>query len=263
MAINRKQISKRVRFEVFKRDSFKCQYCGVSAPDVVLHVDHIQPVSKNGTSDITNLITACLGCNLGKGARPISDDSAAKKSKAQLDSLQERKEQLEMMAAWSRGLLDLEEQSVDRAVELWSMLIHPWMLQETGRDNMRKHIKRFGLGEVLESIRIAVSTYGKRDTSDKYTFESLIEALHKIPGICYVRQQVRDKPHLKELYSIRAVLRYHLRGYFDARRSFEFLEAAVKNGVSTLEMREALSTVKTWKEFEGCIQGLVSKRERS
>ena len=40
----RKNLSKSVRFEVFKRDSFKCQYCGKSAPDVVLEVDHIIPV---------------------------------------------------------------------------------------------------------------------------------------------------------------------------------------------------------------------------
>jgi len=34
-------ISKRDRFEVFKRDKFTCQYCGKAAPDVVLHIDHI------------------------------------------------------------------------------------------------------------------------------------------------------------------------------------------------------------------------------
>ena len=56
----RKNLSKSVRFEVFKRDSFKCQYCGKSAPDVVLEVDHIIPVSKGGDNDISNLITACL-----------------------------------------------------------------------------------------------------------------------------------------------------------------------------------------------------------
>ena len=40
----RKGISKKTRFDVFKRDSFTCQYCGKSAPDVVLQVDHINPV---------------------------------------------------------------------------------------------------------------------------------------------------------------------------------------------------------------------------
>jgi hypothetical protein len=32
----RKPISKSVRFEVFKRDNFACQYCGASAPKAYL-----------------------------------------------------------------------------------------------------------------------------------------------------------------------------------------------------------------------------------
>lgn len=44
--MKRKSLSKKTRFEVFKRDSFTCQYCGRSAPEVVLQVDHIKPVAK-------------------------------------------------------------------------------------------------------------------------------------------------------------------------------------------------------------------------
>ena len=55
----RKQLSKTLRFEVFKRDSFKCQYCGKSAPEVTLEVDHIIPVAKGGSNEIFNLITSC------------------------------------------------------------------------------------------------------------------------------------------------------------------------------------------------------------
>lgn len=58
----RKGISKKLRFEVFKRDSFKCQYCGESAPDVLLEVDHIKPVASGGDNEITNLITVCKDC---------------------------------------------------------------------------------------------------------------------------------------------------------------------------------------------------------
>lgn len=62
----REPISARVRFEIFERDGFTCQYCGAKAPDVELHVDHIVPVSKGGTNDPGNLVTACARCNLGK-----------------------------------------------------------------------------------------------------------------------------------------------------------------------------------------------------
>ena len=50
-------IGKKTRFEVFKRDKFTCQYCGQSAPDVLLEVDHIKPRSKGGPDDIVNYDT--------------------------------------------------------------------------------------------------------------------------------------------------------------------------------------------------------------
>jgi len=55
----REQISKKLRFEVFKRDSFTCQYCGRKAPEIVLNCDHVTPVAEGGTTDILNLVTSC------------------------------------------------------------------------------------------------------------------------------------------------------------------------------------------------------------
>ncbi len=59
-------LSKRVRFEIFKRDSFTCQYCGNRPPEIVLEVDHIDPRSNGGSDDLINLITSCFDCNRGK-----------------------------------------------------------------------------------------------------------------------------------------------------------------------------------------------------
>ena len=58
----------KLRFEVFKRDNFTCQYCGrnVKEDKIKLHCDHIFPKSKGGDFVIENLITACEECNLGK-----------------------------------------------------------------------------------------------------------------------------------------------------------------------------------------------------
>jgi hypothetical protein len=67
----RKALSKKIRFEVFKKDNFTCQYCGAKAPKVELHVDHIKPVSRGGTNELENLTTSCLPCNLGKGNREL------------------------------------------------------------------------------------------------------------------------------------------------------------------------------------------------
>lgn len=64
-----RDINTRLRFIVFKRDNFKCVCCGRSPamdPQVVLHVDHIIPWSKNGETILENLQTLCSKCNSGK-----------------------------------------------------------------------------------------------------------------------------------------------------------------------------------------------------
>lgn len=74
MSKYRKSISNKRRFMVLKRDGYTCQYCGRKAPDVVLNIDHILPLSKGGTSMINNLITTCRDCNNGKGKQTLEDE---------------------------------------------------------------------------------------------------------------------------------------------------------------------------------------------
>ena len=59
-----------LRYDVMKRDGFKCVLCGATQADgVKLHVDHIFPVSKGGKTEMSNLRTLCARCNLGKKAK--------------------------------------------------------------------------------------------------------------------------------------------------------------------------------------------------
>lgn len=53
----RRSTGKRLRFEIFKRDHFTCQYCGAQPPSIVLVIDHIDPVAEGGLTVIENLIT--------------------------------------------------------------------------------------------------------------------------------------------------------------------------------------------------------------
>ena len=63
----RAKMTDSLRYDVLKRDGFKCQICGASAQDgATLHVDHIIPVSKGGKTEMSNLQTLCDRCNLGK-----------------------------------------------------------------------------------------------------------------------------------------------------------------------------------------------------
>ena len=66
-AVERGEISDSLRYDILKRDKFKCVICGASASDgALLHVDHIIPISKGGKSTPSNLRTLCERCNIGK-----------------------------------------------------------------------------------------------------------------------------------------------------------------------------------------------------
>ncbi len=54
------------RFNVFLRDKFQCQYCGISED---LTFDHVIPRSKGGTTLWNNVVAACSPCNLRKGGK--------------------------------------------------------------------------------------------------------------------------------------------------------------------------------------------------
>lgn len=182
----RKPIPKTIRFEVFKRDKFTCQYCGASAPDVILEIDHIQPVSKGGTNELLNLVTSCRNCNRGKSNKELSDDSAVKVQKQQLDDMQDRREQLSMMLQWRNELENEIEIQVD-AIESIISRNTDRTLSKSGRSTARNLIRRFGFYEVYESCGIAIDQYyNGTDTSVEYAWS-------KIGGICYNRRKEREK----------------------------------------------------------------------
>lgn len=148
----RKAISKRVRFEVMKRDSFTCQYCGKSAPEVILHIDHIKPVSKGGNNGILNLVTSCQSCNLGKSNIELSDDSAVIKQQSQLKLMAEKNEQIKMMIEWRESIINAEELLVDSVVSRVNALMISRTLNDMGAMTVRKAVKKHGYQLVIDCI---------------------------------------------------------------------------------------------------------------
>ena len=65
--IERSKMSASMRYDIMKRDGFRCCICGRSSQDgAKLHVDHIIPVAKGGKTEPANLRTLCDFCNMGK-----------------------------------------------------------------------------------------------------------------------------------------------------------------------------------------------------
>ena len=175
-------LSKKIRFEVFKRDSFTCQYCGKSAPGVILEVDHIVPVAEGGKNEIINLITSCRDCNRGKGARTLTNTETIDRQKKQLDDINEIREQTDMMLEWKKELLQLEDRQTEEIENLLQTLTG-YSLTDYGKRKMRKLIHDFGFVNVYESLEIAV---------DQYFVGWIDPVLKKLGGICYNRSKGKE-----------------------------------------------------------------------
>lgn len=253
----RKPISKKLRFEVFKRDSFTCQYCGKSAPDVVLHVDHIKPIKEGGTNDITNLVTACADCNLGKGARKLSDSSEVLKAKRQLDELNARREQLEMMLQWKEGLANIKEQQIEAVANRFREL-SCCEITEIGKRKIKKWIKDFGLNEVYDCVEISCDQY-LRATKGHNTHQSVEKAFSYIPRIAYTRKQLKEHPEKQEFAYIRGILKNRM--YMNRAEwydSMSIIEEAYILGASIDDLKNAAMVSNSLDEFFQKVERITS-----
>ncbi len=120
-------ISKKTRFEVFKRDAFTCRYCGKRPPEVMLEADHVVPVCEGGDNGQANLVTACFACNRGKGGTSLDRCAPVVDELALLQGIQEAMERatihtVSLHAAEAKR--EAERAVVNRARE--------WWVQDTG-----------------------------------------------------------------------------------------------------------------------------------
>lgn len=252
----RKALSKRVRFEVFKRDSFKCQYCGKAAPDVVLRVDHIHPVSKGGENELLNLITACVDCNAGKSNVALSDDSAIAKQRIQLEVLNERREQLEMMIAWRDANRDIRSQEFDAALAAIKSAAPGWDgLSEYGSQELRKLIRKFGIGSVLAAIDIAAENYFQV-VDGAVTEESYQLGLSRLGGICRLQGMSEDE---RRLYYIRGIVRKRL-DYCVEWVAMELLRDAAHAGAPIDYLETLARDARTWSVWQRWMREVIEEQ---
>lgn len=254
----RKPIGKKLRFEVFKRDNFTCQYCGAQAPDVVLHVDHINPVAGGGDNDILNLVTSCEPCNLGKGARELDDNSVLAKQRAQLEELNQRREQLEMMMQWREGLADIDEQQIDAFEDAFTAATS-CTLNELGRSKVRKWLKKHGLAELLEALDGALATYYRDGAEDPEENNRMAgKAFGMTIRVINARGKYADRPHMKDLFYTRAIIRNRM--YCNERVAIDLLEQAYDLGAHIEELKDWAKTARSWtnwrEEMEEWIEAL-------
>ncbi|MBR1091021.1 HNH endonuclease [Bradyrhizobium manausense] len=251
-------VSKKLRFEVFKRDSFTCQYCGQKAPEVILQCDHIDPVAEGGTNDILNLITSCFDCNSGKGARSLSDQAVLNKQMDQLAELQARREQIEMLIEWRTALEKIKEDTTEKVAEHWSAAVEGRAsLTKTGKDKVRKLVKEYGLDLVLRAIPEAIETYGRRSGDEHLlTMESIDHAFSKLGGVCRVLRDSEEKPWLRRAFYVRGILRARL-SYVDERLVMHLLEECAKRDVDFDSLDRLAKSTSSWSAYRDVLEQFI------
>lgn len=112
-------ISKRMRFEILRRDNFRCYYCGATAAESDLHVDHVIPVTLGGTDIAENLVTSCADCNAGKSSTAPSEELVAKIDEAVALEAAARR----IAAEELNDLMPSLDQYEDEIQEIWDRYI--------------------------------------------------------------------------------------------------------------------------------------------
>jgi hypothetical protein len=255
----REAIRKSVRFEVFKRDSFTCQYCGQKAPDVVLEVDHITPVAAGGDNEILNLVTACRGCNSGKSDRQLSDSAAVEKARAQAEDLEERRQQLEMIAQWHLSLVDIESQAATQLERLWFEAVKAdrgTYLLDPAKDELRKWSKTYGYERVCQAIVKAANNLLRSGLEKDQ--EERSSAFWSIPKICGVMRADENDPGVGRLFYIRGILRNRCR-YLNERACIALLKEARDAGLNVEGIVEFAKEVSSWAVFRDILSEEIRK----
>lgn len=257
----RKSISKKTRFELFKRDSFACQYCGQSAPEVILEPDHINPVHNGGDNNLMNLVTSCFDCNRGKAGNLLSDKSVIKKQRKQLEELTERRNQLAMMLQWRDSLKSIKDDEANIVAHAWHEATNGHSsLNSTGLDSAKKLIQKFGISAVLDAIETSRTSYiSKINWEDENSNFHAGSAWHKVGGIC----KISSKPEAeRRLYYIRGILRNRV-AYVNESIVMRILKNALDAGVEVDDVENAAKQCRSWSAFTSELYLMTDEAEKN
>lgn len=159
--------SKKLRFEIFKRDKFTCRYCGGKSPSVILEVDHIVPRSSGGNDDQMNLVTSCFSCNRGKSDRNLSEIITGENPHDKAVELMEKERQLAEYYV-------VRQASEKRICHEAKLVVEALGLSTYWDSSVREMVRKSGKYDAFDAIEIAIKKLGRyKETAVPYAFAIL------------------------------------------------------------------------------------------
>jgi len=165
--MKRSSLSLKLRFEVFKRDNFTCQYCGNSIPKVVLEVDHIHPVSKGGKNNSDNLITSCFDCNRGKSNNELTEIIPSLSEKTSI--IKEKELQYKHFIKAQQEVEARIAEEINNIDNTFTKYFAGYQLNELFKNSSLKNfISKIGYIQVKENLLEAISRTNESEHAIKY-----------------------------------------------------------------------------------------------
>ena len=150
-------VSKKDRFEVFKRDKFQCQYCGRCPPQVVLELEHINPKCKGGKDVIENYLTACFDCNRGKGKNLLT--TLPKSVEVNLNELKEKRLQLHEYNLFLQQEEQTENEAINYLTSIFEEHFKGYTFSDTFKTGLKRFTRRLPLNKVQEALELAINHF--------------------------------------------------------------------------------------------------------
>lgn len=161
MKNKRKSTGKKLRFEIFKRDGFRCVYCGSTPVQSVLRVDHVVPVADGGTTEADNLVTSCHDCNAGKGSTPLDKKRLAKPMLT--EAHREHTEQIREYLKVQKEIAEARREAAEELADYWINTVGP--MTEDMFNRLAILVKEWSHEKLIEAIDITARKMGGQSSS--------------------------------------------------------------------------------------------------
>lgn len=250
---------KRIKYEVFEKDSFKCQFCGTGAPVVTLQLIRIQDTQQNDEwLDTAFLSTSCKICEKKKSG---VDEKSLQNGYISIDELEERLQQLKMLINWRKGMLNIRKQQLTNLVSYWENKVPGFVTNNDQKKFAATYISKFSSDEIRSAMDMAVDKFIKYSDDGTLDKHSMLIAFAKIPEICLTKTELVNAHESDGLQQIHDQLKQNIIGFFDSHRANQWLNYARSWEIQIEDLFKMAASVKSWTQFSVNIDKMVEKQK--